>query len=157
MAGNGNGARFAAGRANRMMRLDEVEEGEVIAGFLSLREDDFLRVQLQQGGVPIGDFMTFDEAVTLLESDDANKDTYLRMSLPNREGRQWCAFRGDDWGNERWIVIRQRHQNMPPKQEVLVLPKEHCTLPTMEGPLCTPMVLLVLAGKVRLGIAVARE
>jgi hypothetical protein len=150
MAGNGNGnARFAAGRASKMMRLDEIEEGEVIAGFLDMREDDFLKVQLQQGGVPVGELIAFDDAVALLESEDANRDTYLRMSLPDREGRHWCSFRGDDWGNERWIVIRQRHLNMPPKQEILVLPKEHCTLPTIEGPLCMPMVMLVLVGKVR--------
>jgi hypothetical protein len=150
MAGNGNGnARFAAGRASRMMRLDEIEEGEVIAGFLHMREDDFLKVQLQQGGAPVGELIAFDDAVALLESEDANKDTYLRMPLPDREGRQWCSFRGDDWSNERWIVIRQRHLNMPPKQEILVLPKEHCTLPTTEGPLCMPMVMLALVGKVR--------
>jgi hypothetical protein len=150
MAGNGNGnARFAAGRVSRMMRLDEIEEGEVIAGFLHMREDDFLKVQLQQGGAPVGELIAFDDAVALLESEDANKDTYLRMPLPDREGRQWCSFRGDDWSNERWIVIRQRHLNMPPKQEILVLPKEHCTLPTTEGPLCMPMVMLALVGKVR--------
>jgi hypothetical protein len=92
----------------------EIEEGEVIAGFLHMREDDFLKVQLQQGGAPVGELIAFDDAVALLESEDANKDTYLRMPLPDREGRQWCSFRGDDWSNERWIVIRQRHLKHAP-------------------------------------------